>query len=170
MFLGAGEGGGWGVEGERKEGNGIGAGGSCKTELGGGSCPGEGERAAEDGAQERFSSGSGIGDLPLSQPSPVSLASLVGRHSIHSRLELFMAARRQPLSAGPRRECVVVSVGCRSDRRRDFPQGAVGQVLGMEHDSDLWLLTAGQQNTEVGVSREARWQPARFQAILSSRL
>lgn len=53
------------------------------------------------------------------------------------------------------RECVVVSVGCRSDRRRDFPQGAAGQVLGMEHNADLWLLTAGQQNPEVGVSREA---------------
>lgn len=105
--------------------------------------------------------------MPLSQPSPVSLASLVGRHSIHSLSELFMAAMRQPLSAGPRREFVVVSVGCRSDQRRNFPQGAGGQVLGMEHSSDLWLLTAGQQNTGVGVCRAARWQPACFQAILS---
>lgn len=104
--------------------------------------------------------------MPPSQPSPVPLASLVGRHSIHSLSELFMAARRQPPRAGPRREFVVVSVGCRSDQRRDFPQGAGGQVLGTEHSSGLWLLTAGQQHAGGGVPRRLA-QPARSQAMLS---
>lgn len=118
------------------EGNGMGVGGLLQ--------PNEAAAAAREGALLKTSPGTfqlqgqrqGTWNPSVSQAQCLWQAWLARTFFIHC-WKLFMAAMKQPLGEGLRKECVVGQSGLQVRPKEGLPQRAVGQVLVREHSLDL---------------------------------